>query len=468
MKYQTIFGLSGINRGVSPLLAAEGELLDTENLVSEKIGVLKKSFDFSIKNAQIHASQNIVGGIDYARVSGTHTHLVACDSISGVDIYENVAGTWTAASQSLTTGTKVRFAVDPALDTLFAANYSDATRSYNGSAWSISTNVTSAPKFKYIFYFGNRVWGFFANTGTAYPTRGYRSSLDDAGSITWDTTNDWFNFGDVLTGVGKNGDNMFVGCENSMFIVPLDADAMYRVSDHGCVSHESIASYGVWTFWAARDGVYAFNGKEDKKISLSIQDYWDGIAEANLSSIQAVVLGHHLYIYVGALTSPDTYSNVIFDYNILQNTWNRGFLGETMTNLHTYITSSGKKVFMGNDEGEVFQLFNSSTQFTKAFPASLETNWLYGSGERYMDTFYELWGYGDQLSGIQVFYKVDNDTDWNAIGDLNGPTDFVKFKVKAYRIKYRIHEYSKNNLYSLHGLEHGFEPQYPKEKDTEK
>ena len=467
MRYVTISGFSGINRQVSPFYVAEGELADVENFVTDKIGILKKTGDYQIKGSQIAAGQDILGGIDFYRNNGTHTHIVACDGSTNADIYEYSGGSWTAASQSLTAGAKVRFAYSPTLDYLFAVNYSDATRSYDGTTWSTTTNVNGAPKAKFVINFGRRMYLLNCDvSGTAYPSRAYRSSLVDSGSITWDTTNDWIVFDDVITGAGKNGENMLVGCENSVWIFTL-ADQKYQVSTHGVVSHESIASYGRWTFWAARDGVYAFDGSEDQKISLPIQDYWDGISETNLANIQAEVLGHHLHIYIGDITSPETMNNVLFDYDILQNDWNRIKLGEECKNLHTYVNSSGKRLFMGNDDGEVFELFTSGAQNNSAFASSFETNWIYGSGKRIVDDYYELWGFGDKLSGISIYYKVD-DGDWEPAGELNGSTDVVKFKARGYRIKFKGQEISKNNMFEIHALEVGYEPAYAETEDKEK
>lgn len=469
MEFTSIEAFTGINRHASPFLQSNKgyELAEAQNFRADKIGILKKSFDYNIDNAQITASQDILGGINFSRNDGTQTHIVACDGSSNADIYEDVAGDWTAASQSLTAAAKVRFDFSPTLDTLFAVNYEDATRSYNGSSWSTSTNVTSCPKAKFVKVFGRRVYVLNVDvSGTAYYDRAYRSSLVDSGSITWDTTNDWFTFDDVLSGVGKNGDNLFVGCENSIWILTLN-DEKYQVSTSGCISHEGIASYGNWTFWPTRDGMYAFDGAREQKISLPIQDYWDGIPEANLGNIQAEVLGHHLYVYIGDITSPETLTNVIFDYNILQNNWNRGKLGEECMNLHTYITTSGKALFMGNDDGEVFQMFTSNAQYTGTFASSVETQWIYGSGRREKDTYLEFWGYGDKLSGLEVYYRVDDSADWMPVGQLNGGTDFVKFKVKAYRIKFKVQEFSKNNLFEIHGFDVGYEPEYPMKEDEE-
>ena len=61
MIYKTLDSFSGINRNVSPFQAEEGELAEAQNLVTDKIGVLKKTGDFEIKGTQIAASQDILG-----------------------------------------------------------------------------------------------------------------------------------------------------------------------------------------------------------------------------------------------------------------------------------------------------------------------------------------------------------------------------------------------------------------------
>ena len=94
LKYEPIFGFSGQNRNTSPFLIKPGELADTENLVSEKVGVLKKTGDYTIKNSQITSGQSILGGIDFLRADGTHMHIVAIDGDPYAKIYMDVNGTW--------------------------------------------------------------------------------------------------------------------------------------------------------------------------------------------------------------------------------------------------------------------------------------------------------------------------------------------------------------------------------------
>jgi hypothetical protein len=472
LKYESIIGFSGINRNVSDFLGTTGELNEMQNFITDKIGVLKKTGDYQIKGSQIVDNMDILGGIDFVRANGTHEHFIAINGSSNAEIYKynTSTGAWDSQSQSLTKDYKVNFCYSPTLDTLFAVNEADATRSYNGSAWSTSTNVTSAPKGKYIFPFGRRIYILNATVAsTSYKTRMYRSSLVDSGSITWDTVNDWVTFDDVISGVGKNGDYMFVGCSESAWLFSL-ADEKIFISNKGCVSGYGICSYENWTFYPTRDGYYAVKGKEIKKISLSIDDYWKGIPEANLGSILASVNNDNVCVYIGSITSPESLSYVGFNYDINQNDWCRLSFGISIKNIHTFTDSTGRHIFIGDNDGKVYQLFISGTAGGNEISSFIETSWIFGSGSNQLDDYYEIWGYGDQLSNIQVYYKIDTDAnEWKAAGTLNGSNDFVKLpKVRGYRIKFRLQEMSKNNMFEIHKLDLGYLPAYPIITDPEK
>lgn len=301
---------------------------------------------------------------------------------------------------------------------------------------------------------------------TSYPTRAYRSELVDSGSITWNTTDEWFTFDDVVVGGGVNGDTMLVACENSLHILTLNDDK-YRVSNVGCVSHDSIASWKSLTFRAARDGVYMWNGSVDQKISLPIQDIWDTISESDLANITAAVEGDNLYMSLGTVTIDGSeISNVVYCYDISQDDWNRLRLADAPKHLHTFVTSTGKKLFMGDDDGKIYQMFTGGSQNGSEFRSMMETDWLYGSGEKNIDSFLEIWGFGEKLSGLKVFCKVDNG-EYKPVGELNGSTDHVSFKETGYRMRVMLQEVSKNNLYELYRLEVGRLERHKKTSDTE-
>lgn len=523
LKYKTIPLAGGINRNASHFLVEDGELNEIQNFIYSKIGVLKKSGDYAIKNSQITAGKNILGGIDFARADGTHEHYVAIDGASNAGIYKDVTGTWTSQSQALTAGNKVDFAYSPALDTLFVANFADVTRSYDGSEWStgeessslsasvsssasssasvsssesaslsvsnspsssisssasssssISSSVSSspsavevvgAPKAKYIIHFGDRIYLLHTvYNGVTHVSRAYRSTTTETSPITW-ASDAWITFNDIITGGGKVGERMFVGGEAGCYVFTL-ADEKYQISNHGCVSHEGISEYGQWLFWPSTDGMYLFDGGQDTKISLPVQDYWDAIPTANLSEIKAQVRGHHLYIFIGNISLDGrTLTNVVLDYNILQNNWSRLELADNVKNAHMFTTSSSKELFIGNDDGEVFQMFTSGTQNTAAFSSFIETPWIYGSGPKIVDDFRELWAHGELLSGLKVRYKVD-DKGWESIGEVDGFSDFIKLKVSGKRIKFLLEEVSKENMYELHTIEVGYKPKFREDEET--
>lgn len=462
MKYDSLIGFNGINRSVSPFLTEVGGLSETQNFSAEKIGVLKKSFDYTIKGAQT-VDYNVLGGIDFFRNDGTHDHVIAVSGAVTGDFYLYDTS-WVAQSQGINKDNKVSFSYSPTLDTLFACNYADATRSFNGSAWSTTTNVTSAPKAKFTISFGERIYLLNCVVGaTSYPSRAYRSNAIET-SATWDTTNDYIVFNDTITGVGLNGGNMFVGCQNSTHIFTL-SDGKFQVSSIGCTSNEGIVQSSKYTFYPSNDGYYCFDGTDTFKISTPIQDYWKKIPDANLSSIQSVTLGDHVYVYIGDISAPwdssETLKNVIFDYNILQNNWHRGRLSTPCTNLHTYVTELGRKIFMGDDSGKVYQMFDDTGQQNGAdYESSFETNWLYGSGAGTLDDFQEFWGYGEYLSGLKVSYKTEEREDWTPIGELNSDSQALSFKKRAYKIKFRLAEFSGKNLFEVERIDVGYMPAF--------
>ena len=526
MKYGTIFGFSGINRNVSPFLTADGEFAESQNFITNKVGTLTKTGDYERKSPQVVAGYDILGGIDFQRPDGTHEHIVANDGASNAGIFKYTSPSWVNQSQTLTKGKKVSFAYSPTLDTLFAVNGTDSPRSYDGTSWSTTTNVTGAPKGKFVISFGRRIYilntsiqpslsssvspspsispsvsispslsppnsvsssvspssstspsqsvspsvspSISPSTGDYdFSSRAYRSSLVDSGSITWDTENDWFTFDDTLVGATRLGNNCLFLCNNSGHILTLN-DEKYQVTNKGCVSADSICSYNEWAFWAGLDGFYGNDGSTTRKISLPIEEYWKGIPLANMSSIQAKVVGDVIVIYIGDITSPSTLSNVAFIYDINQNDWCRISFAHEFKNLHTYVTTTGSEMFAGNDNGEVFQLFTGGSQHGSTFTSFLETNWFYGSGPLNTDDFSEIWGFGEKLSGLKVYYKVD-DKEWTPAGELNGSSDFVKLPkgTRGYRLKIRLQETSKDNLFEFSRIDVGYDMVYGRAVDTE-
>lgn len=382
--------------------------------------------------------------------------------------------TWTQFTTTLTKDNKIRLGFVPPLNVAFACNGVDAPQIFHPTTsvdfttntnYYATTYVTLIPKIP--FFFGGRV--YFLNckvNGVWHHERMYRSSAiqdweDNSNKIIWEA-DEYTSFDDTIVGVGKVGDNMIVGCENSVWFFTLN-DQKYQISTNGCVSHESIASFSKYAFWASRDGIYASVGGEEKKISVPIQEYWDAIPEASLQYVCSGVERHFLYVHIGNVTVGGVaMTNVVFKYNILQNNWTRLSLADAPRNFHAFVTTSGKRLFMGDNDGKVYQMFTGGSQNGTEIPSSIETEWQYGSGEKIVDNFRELWAFGSNMALIRAYYKIDDVDRWIPIGEFKGSQDCLKFSVKACRIKFLLQEISTNHSWEIHGLKYGYEPSHEK------
>ena len=62
-------------------------------------------------------------------------------------------------------------------------------------------------------------------------------------------------------------------------------------------------------------------------------------------------------------------------------------------------------------------------------------------------------------------YKTEERDSWETLGELNEDADVIKFKVRAYKIRFRIQENSGKNLYALSRLDVGYMPAYERHED---
>ena len=519
MEYKQLVGFSGINRQVSNFLTKDGEFSDSQNFNTKKVGVLKKAGDYESYVDQISGGLEVWSGVEHVKEDNTREHLIAVNKETSSEIYKNISNVWTSQSQNLTVRNRVRMAYFPPLRTTFAVNFADATRGYHEGVWDTWTNLGGAPRAKDVISFGDRIWllncildsentspsptasvssspsnsasssqspsssesmsqsisnsssesssrssSFSASASPSsapvdyYPERAYMSSIVNE-TITWDTVFDWVTFEDEIVGGGRLGDHMFVGCKNSCYLYTINNEKVL-ISTQGIVSVQAIASYGKLAFYATRDGVYAHDGGNETKISEPIQEYWEAISESNLADVSMCVRGNSLFVSIGTITLDEiSMSNVVFEYDILQNDWNKLSYGFKVTNLHTFVTSTGKSLFGGSDAGKVWKLQTSSAQNGEPIHSYWESDWVYGGDPKTKKSLREFWGYGKDLSGINCFAKSD-DGEWQSIGKMNGSKAMCGCKINGYRFKFLVDESSKNNMYELHMFEYGYENLY--------
>jgi hypothetical protein len=416
------FDLSGgVQIKSNKYLMNRNQVLRAQNVISPVVGSFTKRKGYTQLGTAMTASNDILMNTEFQYgTTPTRKHIAVCDNTgSESEVHVNVAGTWTQQAQNLTAGNKARGT--DFVDYFFLVNYADATRSYDGTTWSTATNVTSAPKAKFIESYRDRLYLGYCNvSSTAYPSRVYYSSLPDAShAITWDTTNDWFyvetNDGDVITGLAKNKVYLIIFKENSMhrYDGTQNATNLRPISwNLGAVSQESIVVDENLILFYSRKGVCMFSGAQPKVISRAIQPIIDRVNQANLGDICAGLWGDHYLCYVGTLTSAlpgdsSALTNVVLDYDISQNSWTYHTVSDTIRTFGQY-TSSGKKLLsFGDANGEMFTWDSGTTDDGTAIATNVELV-MWPSGPETMDTFQSIYFFGNSdLGDVDWQFKVD-------------------------------------------------------------
>lgn len=447
----------------------DNQVLRAQNVISDTIGSFTKRLGYSQIGGQIASGKDILMNVEYQYgVTPTIKHIVVCDGASNSEVYVNVSGTWTTQSQSLTASAKARGT--DFVDYFFLVNYSDATRSYSGSAWSTSTNVTSAPKAKFIESYRNRLYLGYCNvSATAYPSRVYYSSLPAAdGSITWDVTNDWFYVetadGDVLTALSKNKVYLLVFKENSFFRYDgtFSATNLKPISwKLGTVSQESVCLDENLILFYSRKGVAMSLGGEPKIVSRGIQPIIDRVNQANLGDICAGIEKDHYYCYIGTLTSAlpghsSALSRVMLDYDINQNLCTYHTIPDTPKAFGTYTSSGEKLLSMGDSNGEVFTMNSGSDDDGTAISTEIElVMWV--SGPETTNTFQSAYFFGnDSLGDVDFQFAVDGGSYSTAssLTDSYCKKHFADSSIDPFgrELKIKLSENDSSNQWRIDGV----------------
>jgi len=418
----------GVQIKSNKYLRKKNQVIRSQNVISPTIGSLTKRLGYTQIGNAMTASKDILMNAEFQYgTTPTRKHIVVCDAATESEVYVLSGSTWTQQAQNLTATAKARGT--DFVDYFFLVNYSDATRSYSGSGWSTSTNVTSAPKAKYIESYRNRLYlGYCDVGGTDYPSRVYYSSLPASdGTITWDTTNDWFyvetSDGDVITALAKNKTYLIIFKENSMFRYDgtFGATNLKPISwKLGTVSQESVVLDENLILFYSRKGVTMSLGGEPKVVSRSIQPIIDRVNQANLGDICAGMDGDHYLVYVGTLTSAlpgdsSALSRVIIDYDISQNLCTYHTIPDTPMAFGSYTSSGAKLLSFGDANGEVFRWNYGTTDDGTAIATNIEQV-LWPSGPETTNVFQNAFFFGNgDLGDLDWQWAVDGGTNSTAV-----------------------------------------------------
>lgn len=463
----------GVNRAVSEFLQAKDEFRRISNYNLDTIGALTKDTGYSQRGDNIANATEILGLTPFY-YGANREQLAAVDLSTGnADIYKYLpsSNSWSAAGLSLASGEKVEFA--NFLDGLFMVNYSDDTRFYDGSTWSTSTNVSSAPKARYVISYRNRLYLLNLDvSGTSHSSRVAYSSLpDDSYNITWDMSSGGQYFdvspkdGDVITGVGKNFGRLLIFKENSLY--RYDTNTLYQFPGAvGTNSHRSIKNVLEWTIYFHKTGIYGIRYNDVFRLSRPVQEFIDGVSAVNLDRIAAYVDGDHYIIFLGDIYNSNTglgVSNCFLDLDVAKMVWREGNFNKTPRVFANYrydrtsVTydsstvsydesdvfytgeaSAKDMIFFGDNAGKVYMFDNTiTTQDGDNISAFFETNNYFPAGIHLKGELQAIKFYLKNSRRIKLYYSID-DGPWKPAAPYNRDDRNIIYNFKRGVVANRI------------------------------
>jgi len=471
----------GLNRAVSEFLQAKDEFRRLANWCLDDIGGLKKTYGYVQRGSNITNATSILGLTPFYYGSNKK-QLAVVDLSTGssdVYVYDSGSNSWNAEGLSLSSGAEAEFA--NFLDGLFMVNYSDATRFYDGSTWYTTTNVTGAPKSKYIMSYRDRLYLLNLDvSGTAHQSRVAYSSLpDDSYHITWDMSSDgqWFDVspkdGDQIMGVGKNFDRLLIFKENTLW--RYDTNTLYQFPGAvGTNSHRSIQNVLDWTIYFHKTGIYGVRYNEVVKLSRPVDEFIEGVSAVNLDRVCAYTDNDHYIIYLGDINNTRTglkVENCVLDLDVAKMRWAERSLNKSPLVFATYrydrsevdyddssvtyddadtfydgLASAEDMIFFGDNTGKVFMLDKSTTtQDGSAITAMFESPNYYFAGIHLKGELQAVKFYLRNARRIRLYYSID-DKPWMPA---------VPYRVDGENIIYNFKRGTIANRIRFKGIDNG-------------
>ena len=476
----------GVNQAVARLVMAPNECETLENAELKKIGPISKVKGYSQRGADVSTGYEILGMCSGYKADGTMKQIAVADGATSSDAYtyNPITNVWTPHNLSLSTGSKAEF--ESFLDGFFMVNFTEATRWNDFTQWYTTTNVTNAPKGKYIKLYLSRIYiGYGVSGASTYPSRVYYSDLPSSGTIAWDNTENYFDVdaddGDVIKGLGENANRLLVFKENSMH--RYDTNSRYKVpGSPGTVSQRSVKNILGWTLYLHNSGLWGYDGTKSTLLSRRVKDIIDGIATKNLGDANAWTKGDHYYLYLGDINNSDTglqIDNCLLDYDVAKNSFAWRSLEKDPLVFESYrddrsdiaydsatvsyndaettysgILTTEERVFFGASDGAVYQ-FDTGRDFDGTdIPLTIETKDYYLGKPSSYKLLQKVYIFVDSGEGIQVQYKMD-DRNWNTLGRVSKTQSELVFPTasRCNRVKFRISEASSGDTFSFEGLD---------------
>lgn len=361
----TLHGL--LQTSTSSFLKSPNQLDLAVNIHGENLGSLTKRLGYSQAGDDVSTGNSIYGLRTYPYLAGGTQNLFG---VANGTIYSYNGTAWSSIQGGLNTTAKVEFRVF--VDQLFVvgANSSNTyltTANISGTTYSTVTNVTSAPKGRFIEQFKSKLYiADVEVSGTRYPSRFYYSSVPTTGSITWDTTEDFEEVstdnGEAIMGLHANEalNQLLIFKESSLH--SWDTFRIRNLWNVGTTSGRSIVTIDGITYFFNKDGFWAYDGARCKLISRPVEKWIKGISSSYYDDVFGMKQDNKiLKQFVGDVTVDGvTYSNCEFVYNTYDQTWTVYSWYDTFTCYADHKLSGVTRIYGGTTDGEVMKLAQDS------------------------------------------------------------------------------------------------------------
>jgi hypothetical protein len=490
------FDYSGlVNQSTSRLMAADNELSFVENGEAEKIGSIFKVRGYLQRGNTINTGYNTLGLFNgYKSSTGTKKQIAIVDGVANSDAYtyNPITDIWTPHGLSLTTGAKAEF--ESFLDGFFMVNFSDVTRWNDLTQWYTTTNVTNAPKARYLKLYLGRLYLFYvAYDGTTYTSRCVYSDLPTGSpyTLTWNNAVNFFDVatddGDIGRGLEVNANRLLLFKENSLY--RYDTNTLYQVPGcPGTTSQRSIVNMQGHTIYYHSSGIWDYDGSSSQLISRKISELIKGVSTKQFNKVCAWARGDHYYCYLGDIYNPNTGFKVdkcLVDYDIAKQgyTWRsikhnilvwRNY-PDDQTDI-TYddatvsyddadvayngVQPSEDRTYFGTDNSEIMRFDTGFNYNGDDIPFTVETKDYYLGYPAYWKLMQKIVVFTNYAGKhITVQAKLD-DNDWITLGRLKGSISELLFPSgsRCQRIKFRLFESSGSQRFAFEGLDIYFTP----------
>lgn len=246
----------------------------------------------------------------------------------------------------------------------------------------------------------------------------------------------WFDVGsddgDVGNGIGIASNEIVFVKKNSVHRYNVSGEELRRIKDvPGTTSSRSVISWGSYCWWYHPSGIYRTGGGIGEKVSNSVEDIIEGVADANQDDVVGFVdqTRNEVGWYLGDVTlrDGDTISKCAVVLNLDTKTWEPRSYDKNIKVATNWLRSSIPEVYFGDDNSGVFQLNTGTTFDGSDIPFSTELFPLFPSGEDALNILNRVRAYIDNGPDVQVFYKLiykprygvegvwDSDTEWKPL-----------------------------------------------------